>query len=105
VWLVVSAIASLYYVVCFAAPQLTQNCEAQEIVYGSPGDLSPEERRRRLQEYLDAGRRSCLQQERRRGIQGLLVWGSMVIVSAILLRRERKRTAPPFCTIAPDSQE
>jgi hypothetical protein len=52
-----------------------------------PGNISQEEHTRRLQECEDASRRHCLQQERRRGIQGMLVWGSMAIVSAILWRQ------------------
>ena len=75
VWLVVSALATLYYSLCFAAPQLTGHCEPKLIVYTGPANLTPEDKSGRFQEYLDASRRSCLQQERRRGIQGMAVWG------------------------------
>jgi hypothetical protein len=86
VWLAVSAVASLFFLtMCFGVPQLApfgifgQNC------LGS----SPKE----LQECADNVYRATIQLERREGIRGLLVFGSMVVVSAVLLRRERKRAA------------
>jgi hypothetical protein len=54
VWLVVSAVASLYYLVCFAAPQLTHNCEAGFIECLMPGNIGQGEQSRRLQECEDA---------------------------------------------------
>jgi hypothetical protein len=94
VWLAVSAVASLNYAACFlAAPQLISH----EVIIGAtclmPENLSPEEQVRRRQECGDAGRRDALHQERRRCMRGMLVFGSMLIVSAVLLRRERKRAA------------
>jgi hypothetical protein len=92
-WLVVSAVVSLYYLVCFAAPQLTSRDLMPIISCLMPAHLSPEEHRKRLQECEDAEIRASLQQqhqqERRRSMRGVLVWGSMLLVSAALLRRER----------------
>ena len=92
-WLLVSTGATLYYLVCFAAPQLTSQgykdlaagvIQVPPIVMGCPGPegLSPEEENSRIKECLDATRRGALsdelQKERRRGVHGVLVWGSML---------------------------
>jgi hypothetical protein len=93
VWLVVSAVASVYYLVCFAVPQLTTPPGIAGITCLSGPYHSSEDQRRESQECADAMRRGALQLERRKGILGMLVFGSMVVVSAVLLRRERKRDA------------
>jgi len=113
-WLLVSTGATLYYLVCFSAPRLTSQgykdlaagvIQVPPIVMGCPGPegLSREEESSLIKGCLDATRRGALfdeLQKERRGVHGVLVWGSMLIVSTILcgvswpgLRRERKRAA------------
>ena len=86
------AFATLYHLVCFAAPQLTFQ-EAHLTSCLMPAYPSQEEERRYSQVCEDAWRAHALQQERRRGVQGMLVWGSMLVVSTVLLRSGRQRAA------------
>jgi hypothetical protein len=87
VWLAVSAGQSLYFLVSFAAPQ-----EKAHLV-SCIGGLDIEEQCRRAPDRENELYRARLQQERDRDIQGMVFWGSMLIVSVILLRREQKRAA------------
>ena len=96
VWLLVSTGASLYYAMCLAAPQLT----SQDYKYLATGVLqvppivmgciSGDDRTSSVKKCLDAARRGALsgalEEERRRGGRGILIWGVMLVVSAILLR-------------------
>jgi hypothetical protein len=113
--LLVSTGATLYYLVCFATPQLTSQgykdlaagvIQVPPIVVGctGPEGLTPEEESSLIDKCLAASRRGALsdelQKEYRRGVHGVLVWGSMLVVSTILccvswpaLRRDRKRAA------------
>ena len=96
-WLLVSTGASLYYAVCLAAPQLTSQSykdlstgaiQVPPIVMGCPGP--PGGGGGLVKKCLDAARRGTLllelEKERDRGARGLLIWGSMLAVSAILCR-------------------
>ena len=91
--LMVSAVAILFYVALFIrAPQLPWVRDIFPPYEGRPAH-SPEEAerdRRRILEYRDALRRAALQQERRRDIGGMAVFGSLATVCVITLRRGRK---------------
>jgi hypothetical protein len=114
-WLLVSAGATLYYLECLTASQATSQgykdlaagvIQVPPIVMGCPGPegLSPADENSLIEKCLDATRRGALsdelEKEHRRGAHGVVVWGSMLIVSTILfgvgwraLRNERKRAA------------
>jgi hypothetical protein len=101
--LVLATVATLFYAACFARSQLTPDCEVT-VVY-TAANPSSEEGRRLFQEFLDASRRDCLQQERSHDIRGVAVFGSLAIVCVLALRRERKRPARPPWPIAPETEQ
>jgi len=94
--LVVATVAFLFYAASFARSHLVPDCETTIIEYTSATDPNSEEGRRQFQEFLDASRRNCLQQERSHDIRGVAIFGSLAIVCLITLRSERKRLASRF---------
>ena len=93
VWLVLTAVAGLYCAVTcfFAIPQFAPYGIAGTNCLG--GSKNEEQHRQELKECEESTNRQILQFERRLCIQRMLVFGSMVVVSAVVIRRERKRAA------------